>query len=166
MLRGNTIATYPSAGGIVAILAVVLEFKLLLSDCLVLGTPPPATAAAFATGISLITVMGIQTFIDIFAVLLFSQAMKKPFGMSCSIFVQRARFAEGSNWSCTAAAASLQTSPASTAKDRDDAPPPAVATITFGIAVEAAIKLDADVAKLWNTSWGTMASSEFVTSVF
>ena len=70
MLRGNPIATSPSAGGIVTILAVVLGFKRLLSDCLVLGTPPPATAAALATGISLITVMEIQTFIDIFAVLL------------------------------------------------------------------------------------------------
>ena len=169
MLWGNPIATCPSSGGtniqyFVAILAVLLVILLLLSGCLVLGAPPPATAAAFATGISLITVMMIETFIDIFALLLFLQAGKKPFGMSCFIFEQRARFAEGYDWSCAASAASSPTASASAAKDFDDTPPP-VATIAFGIAAEAAIKLDADVAKLWETSWGTMASSEFVTSV-
>ena len=62
-----------------------------------------------------------------------------------------------------AAAPVSQKESASAAKAREDTPP--VPTITCGIAVAAATKLDADIMKLWDASLGRMASSEFVTSV-
>ena len=51
-----------------AVLAVPLGFMLLLSGCLVFGTPPPP--AASATAISLIKARLKATFIAIFAVVL------------------------------------------------------------------------------------------------